>query len=354
VISFQAKGPTFRRKIASSSRVKCLRALPRFIPRRRRIWIWVATVCGSKHLRPSESRICSRRSSPKLLRSARLLLAGLVFDESGERLTPTHAVKKGTRYRYYVSRSLIIGAAKDHSKGWRIPAGNLEGLVIDRLRAHLADEGAMLSAISDAEDNGAEQKRLIARGRQISGEFPTLTPNATRAILMKLVSRIDIRVEHIEIRVYRRRLHDLIKARSLEPFLAAPARASHPGDTLKLKVKARLQRVGREMKLVVHNAEDRAAADPGLLRIVARAHDFQERLIQDPDLTVPAIVSRERLTIGYLSRLLRLPSLAPDIVTAIINGKHPLELSAKRLMRLVLKLPTDWPAQRKLLGFQEA
>ena len=117
-------------------------------------------------------------------------------------------------------------------------------------------------------------------------------------------------------------------------------------------MKARLQRVGREMKLVVHNAEDRAQADPGLLRIVARAHDFQERLIQDPDLTVPAIASQERLTIGYLSRLLRLPSLAPDIVTAIINGKHPPELSAKRLMRLALKLPTDWAEQRKLLGFQ--
>jgi hypothetical protein len=101
---------------------------------------------------------------------------------------------------------------------------------------------------------------------------------------------------------------------------------------LKLKVKARLQRVGREMKLVVHNAEDRAQADPGLLRIVARAHDFQERLIRDPDLTVPAIAIQERLTIGYLSRLLRLPSLAPDIATVIINGKHPPQLSAKRLM----------------------
>ena len=108
------------------------------------------------------------------------------------------------------------------------------------------------------------------------------------------------------------------------------------------------------MKLVVHNAEDLAAADPGLLRIVARAHDFQKRLIQDPDLTVPAIASQERLTIGYLSRLLRLPSLAPDIIKSIINGKHPPELSAKQLMRLALKLPTDWPAQRELLGFQEA
>jgi hypothetical protein len=42
------------------------------------------------------------------------------------------------------------------------------------------------------------------------------------------------------------------------------------------------------------------------------------------------------------------------IVTAIINGKHPPELSAKRLMRLALKLPTDWAEQRTRLGFHEA
>ncbi len=169
---------------------------------------------------------------------------------------------------------------------------------------------------------------------------------------MTLISRIDIRAEHIEIRVYQRRLYDLLQAQSIVQSLTAPTPASTPGDILTLNVKARLQRVGREMKLVVHNAEDRAQADPGLLRIVARAHDFLDRLIQDPDLTVPAIASQERLTIGYLSRLLRLPSLAPDIVTAIIHGKHPPELSAKRLMQLALKLPTDWAEQRKLLGFR--
>jgi len=279
------------------------------------------------------------------------LLAGLAFDESGERLTPTHAVKKGTRYRYYVSRSLITGTAKDHSQGRRIPAGNLESLVIGRLRAFLADEGAVLSAINDAEQSGAQQRRLIARGRQISGEFPTLTPDATRSILTTLVSRIDIKAEHIEIRVYRQRLHALLQAQSIDLPMSSRAPCSQPDDILRLKVKARLQRVGREVKLVVHNTEDRTTADPGLLRIVARAHDFQERLIQDPDLTVPAIASQERLTIGYLSRLLRLPSLAPNIITAIVNGKHPPELSAKRLMRLALKLPTDWADQRKLLGF---
>jgi site-specific DNA recombinase len=276
----------------------------------------------------------------------------LAFDESGERLTPTHAVKKGTRYRYYVSRSLITETAKGHSHGRRIPASSLEGLVIGRLRAFLADEGAVLNAINDAEQNGAQQKKLITRGRQISEELPTLAPDAARSLLTTLVNRIDMRAEHIEIRVYRQRLHELLQAQAIDLPMRSRAPRSQPADILRLKVKALLQRVGREMKLVVHNADDRAAADPGLLRIIARAQDFQERLKQDPDLTVPAIASQERLTIGYLSRLLRLPS--PDIVTAILNGKHPPQLSAKRLMRLALKLPTDWAEQRKMLGFQQA
>src|SRR6476619_4813053 len=92
------------------------------------------------------------------------LLAGLAFDETGERLTPSHAVKKGTRYRYYVSRSLIIGTAKDKSTGRRIQAANLESLVVDKLRAFLSDQGAILDAIRNEHANGAAQSRLIARG----------------------------------------------------------------------------------------------------------------------------------------------------------------------------------------------
>ena len=138
----------------------------------------------------------------------------------------------------------------------------------------------------------------------------------------------------------------------------AGAPAGKPGsvsdDTLMLSVKARLQRVGREMKMLVENADGQTSADPGLLRVVARAHDFQERLMQDPNLTVPAIANHERLSIGYMSRLLRLPTLAPDIITAIINGKNPPQLTAKKLMRLSAHLPVDWAEQRKRLGFQRA
>src|SRR5206468_3712119 len=57
------------------------------------------------------------------------LLAGLVYDDAGERMTPSHANKKGTRYRYYVSKSLIRGTRSSAPRGRRVPAGDLEGLV---------------------------------------------------------------------------------------------------------------------------------------------------------------------------------------------------------------------------------
>ena len=110
------------------------------------------------------------------------LLVGLAFDENGERLTPSHAVKKGTRYRYYVSTSLITGAAKDRSKGRRIPAANLETLVITRLRTFLADRGAILDAIQNEYPGAVDQNRLIRRGRQIAEELGTLPPDQIRAI----------------------------------------------------------------------------------------------------------------------------------------------------------------------------
>ena len=137
------------------------------------------------------------------------LLAGLAFDETGERLTPSHAVKKGTRYRYYVSRSLIVGTAKDKPTGRRIPAANLESIVITKLRSFFADEGAILNAIRHEHAEGNAQARLIARGRKIAKEIETLTPDRVRAMLMTLLRRIDIRPDCVEISVHRSRLVEL-------------------------------------------------------------------------------------------------------------------------------------------------
>jgi len=59
------------------------------------------------------------------------LLSGLIVDADGDRMTPTHASKGAKRYRYYVSSSLLAGDRRQACKGMRIPAGDVEGLVID-------------------------------------------------------------------------------------------------------------------------------------------------------------------------------------------------------------------------------
>ena len=118
-----------------------------------------------------------------------------------------------------------------------------------------------------------------------------------------------------------------------------------------LKVPARLKRVGREMRMLVEGADDQTAAGPSLLRVIARAHDIQGRLSQNTDLTVHNIAREERVTAAYIYTLLRLPWLAPDITTAIVNGRQPQQLSAKTLMRKASRLPADWTEQRTLLGF---
>jgi site-specific DNA recombinase len=89
-----------------------------------------------------------------------------------------------------------------------------------------------------------------------------------------------------------------------------------------------------------------------LLRIVARARDIQARLTQNTNLTVHDIAREERVTAAYVYTLLRLPWLAPDITTAIVNGRQPPRLNAKKLMRLTAHLPANWAEQRALLGFR--
>jgi DNA invertase Pin-like site-specific DNA recombinase len=251
------------------------------------------------------------------------LLVGLVFDENGERLTPSHAVKKGTRYRYYVSTSLITGADKDRSKGRRIPAANLETLVMTRLRTLLADRGAILDAIQNEYPGAVEQNRLIRRGRQIAEELGTLAPDQARAILTTLLSSVDIRPDRVEINISRCYLIELLEAQSINPTTQGRKSDKKSEDVLTLTLRARLQRVGREMAMLVENTDDQTTADPGLLRIVARAHEIQERLVQNTDLTVHVIASQEHVSANYVYRLLRLATLAPDIITAIVNGKNP-------------------------------
>jgi hypothetical protein len=161
------------------------------------------------------------------------LLTGIVFDETGERLTPTYAVKKGTRYRYYVSTSLLTGAGRNRSSGRRIPAGNLEGLVINRLHTFLASPGAILDAIDNDSHSGSGCSQLIERGRQLAESLGA--PDTVKAMLMALLCRVEIRSDRVDITLSRCRLTELL-AGSIDLMMQHQALANAPGDMLMLTV----------------------------------------------------------------------------------------------------------------------
>ena len=279
------------------------------------------------------------------------LLGGFVFDATDQRLTPTYAVKKGTRYRYYISASLMRDARGNRSGGWRVPAGDLERLVINRLRAFLADPTAILDAISDRLNTGSPQSQLIEHGRQAAEELEAHAPDKVKATLMTLLCRVVVHPDRIQINISQRRLAQLLSGHLIDLTTRDQRLDRQSDDIVTLTVPARLKRVGREMRMLVENADDRKAADPSLLRIIARAHNIQGRLSQNTKLTVHDIAREERVTAAYLYTLLRIPWLAPDITTAIVNGRQPQQFNAMTLMRKASRLPVEWAKQRVLLGF---
>src|SRR5580692_10997403 len=99
------------------------------------------------------------------------LLAGILLDANSNPMTPVRAVKKGTRYQYYVSRSLITGTVAENPDGQRIPAPNLDALVMNRMRSLFADPVEILNAISKGQHNAPAQKSLRDAAAALSARW---------------------------------------------------------------------------------------------------------------------------------------------------------------------------------------
>lgn len=190
---------------------------------------------------------------------------------------------------------------------------------------------------------------MIKQGRQIAEELDK-SAEQHRSLVTALVRRVEIGPDSVKIDVGQDRLAALLNCNDLDITYDRPINPQEHVVTLTTPVQ--LRRVGREMKLLVDDSSDNRAPDVSLLRVVTRAHDVQRRLAEDTTLTVHDIACEQGVTPKYLYILLRLRWLAPDITTAIVNGRQPPQLNAMRLMRLTAQLPADWSEQRALLGFR--
>ncbi len=119
------------------------------------------------------------------------LLTGLVHDETGDRLCPTHANKKGRRYRYYISKRLMhpTGSTVD---GWRLPARQLEAAVLQIVQDLLKDEIRIIEALNPADPSPDTLRKIIAHARTVADEFKHGTFERQRQLLSALVLQITM------------------------------------------------------------------------------------------------------------------------------------------------------------------
>jgi hypothetical protein len=267
------------------------------------------------------------------------LLAGMLFDAESKRMTPSYAVKKGTRYRYYVTQD-----QRESSTALRIPAGEIEHLVASRVRQWLLDPGGICQATPLADPSA--QRRLIARVVEIGKSWTELPGTRQRAVLTTLIERIEVGAHQIDTHLRPTRLATLIDV------AATPLPSTTEDEIQILSIPVRLRRSGRAITMLIEGTDPFATPKPDgrLVKLLIRARRFNATLLDSDGVPFAALAKRQGVSPSYFTRLVRLSYLAPDIKEAILDGQQPRDLTADKLLAHS-RLPLGWHEQRTVLGF---
>jgi hypothetical protein len=118
-------------------------------------------------------------------------------------------------------------------------------------------------------------------------------------------------------------------------------------------VPAKIRRRGVEMRLVLEggdNGANDARVDPALVKAIVRGRQWFEQLASGRARSFTQIAKAEGVSRRYVAHLIPLAFLAPDIVSRILSGTQPVDLTTEKLTKRI-DLPPTWTEQRMLLGF---
>ena len=244
------------------------------------------------------------------------LLNGLLFDDAGHRMAPTHATKAGIRYRYYVSRPCLHGETKTAKVGstTRVPAGEIEDIIVKSLNEHLTSQiGMPTSAITG------------------------------RSAIAELIDRIDVHRDRLAVRL-----------RSRESSAATElANDIQPTDDRVLSIpwqKPPFKRSGNSCCLMGHHERspgrsgrnDAAAWSAPSREAIAGSTKSSQGNVTD----VEQIALREQCSVRHVNMTISLAFLAPRLVRAAVEGRLPRGINIERLR----DAPAQWSRQFEALG----
>jgi site-specific DNA recombinase len=235
------------------------------------------------------------------------LLTGLLFDDAGHRMVPTHATKFGVRYRYYVSLPHLHGESKIASVGSvsRIPATEIEGIIV---------------------------KSLQKEQPSYSG-----TRTVDRKVLQDSIARIDVHEDHLAIRLKSADGEETSSSTDDEllsiPWQKPPSRRSRqillPHGISRNQV--RPTRIERRARLV---------------SAIARGRRWLDEIVSGSVTDVQQIATRQKCSVRQVNMTISLAFLAPDLVRAAVEGRLPRGVGVERLR----DAPAEWTQQFEALG----
>lgn len=253
------------------------------------------------------------------------LLCGKLFDETGDRLTPSHTkTRRGTRLRYYISHRLIKQSGEENLDGWRLPAQELEAKVADILRGYLNKPSFYTTTLKDLSADEVKHCR---------DKVLNLAKANTKEIL-NIAKRIEIAPGKLHVEASAEKLVASLNVR-LENI---------DQDTLTISASFQLRKRGVETKLIL--ADVPTGLDPALITNIAKANKWYG-MVKDGE-TFSAIAKSQNTSSDRIQKMIGLAFLAPDILRNVLNGKQPLGLTSDWCMRHAI--PSDWNAQRVLFA----
>ncbi len=256
-------------------------------------------------------------------------LAGKLFDDTGDKLTPSHTSKNGKRIRYYISRRLVIGIKKNKADAWRLPASALEDGIGQIIAGHISKPSFLMDLVKDL---AASEIETMSKGLGLL-KAEMNKPNNAFA-WANLLRRADLEQGKITLRLCRKALAEALDI----PVDRIDSRAR----TFSAPFQHRKR--GVETKIIL--GEAKPFFDTILIKNIDAAQKWYAALRQGQ--TLKQIADASDIRQSRIRQMIGLAFLAPDILQSILDGNQPINFTSQWVKHN--PIPADWDKQRDVVA----
>ena len=299
-----------------------------------------------------ESTVGTRRKRAREQSSS--LLTGLMEDGEGNRFTPSFTIKRGRRYRYYVSQTVIQNPGSQQLGPTRLPAHEIESRVTERIQAFLRSDAQVFDELSATAESPDVLHQLVAGAKKLAARLSSLPADGLRDLLTCILQRVIVQENNIQVTIRKSDLREVLEHgdQIIAASLVRLRKPTEPAELLCLAIEAKRKRYGGEIHIVVppNSSAPVRHPRPALIKAVARGHAWYEKILDRKVADMRSLARETGLTPHYVRNVFACAFLAPDIVEAILEGHQPLMLKFEHLCK---HIPLSWSEQRRQFGFPQ-